>query len=98
MQERQQQLLKSLIIIAFVNISVFHFLVAHPFPQALIDGPTTGVPRQSYPYKHVVLTTFVVKDLPRGCGTSTVKKYLEKHEVDEKWKKTSWAKKRAVVH
>jgi large subunit ribosomal protein L14e len=67
------------------------------FLQALIDGPTTGVPRQSYPYKHLVLTTFVVKDLPRAAGTSTVKKYLEKHDVDAKWKATSWAKKRAVV-
>jgi len=65
--------------------------------RALIDGPTTGVPRQSYPYKHLVLTTFVVKDLPRASGTATVKKYIEKFEADTKWEGTSWAKKRALV-
>lgn len=65
--------------------------------RALIDGPTTGVPRQSYPYKHVVLTTIVVKDLPRASGTPTVKKYIEKCEADKKWEATSWAKKRALV-
>lgn len=67
-------------------------------PQALIDGPTTGVPRQSYPYKHVVLTSHVVKDLPRAAGTTTVKKYIEKCEADKKWEATSWAKKRDLVN
>lgn len=65
--------------------------------QALIDGPTTGVPRQSFPYRHLVLTSFVVDKLPRGAGTVTVKKYIEKTGVDAKWSETSWAKKRAIV-
>ncbi|CCA72451.1 probable RPL14B-ribosomal protein [Serendipita indica DSM 11827] len=65
--------------------------------RALIDGPTTGVPRQSFPYRHLVLTTFVVKDLPRAAGTPVVKKYIEKSEVDAKWAATSWAKRREIV-
>jgi large subunit ribosomal protein L14e len=65
--------------------------------QALIDGPTTGVPRQSFPYRHLSLTSFVVPDLPRGSGTPIVKKYAEKAGVDEKWAATSWARKRALV-
>ncbi|KAG8752771.1 hypothetical protein FRC14_006732 [Serendipita sp. 396] len=65
--------------------------------RAVIDGPTTGVPRQSFPYKHLTLTKFVVKDLPRGAGTPTVKKYVEKSEIDTKWAATSWAKKRELV-
>jgi len=65
--------------------------------RALIDGPTTGVPRQSFPYRHVSLTSFVVPGLPRAAGTAIVKKYVEKAGVDEKWAATSWAKKRALV-
>lgn len=72
-------------------------LLTLPSSQALIDGPTTGVPRQPFPYKHLVLTNFVVKDLPRGAGPTTLKKYIEKSDVESKWEATAWAKKRAVV-
>ncbi|PVG02102.1 putative RPL14B-ribosomal protein [Serendipita vermifera] len=65
--------------------------------RALVDGPTTGVPRQSLPYKHLVLTSFVVPKLPRAAGTPTVKKHIEKCDVDSKWAATSWAKKRDLV-
>jgi len=45
----------------------------------------------------LTLTSLVVPDLPRAAGTVTVKKYIEKAGVDEKWANTSWAKKRALV-
>ncbi|KIK03100.1 hypothetical protein K443DRAFT_491698 [Laccaria amethystina LaAM-08-1] len=36
--------------------------------QAIIDAPTTGVPRQSYRYKHLTLTPLKLSGLPRGPG------------------------------
>ncbi|KIK03105.1 hypothetical protein K443DRAFT_491800 [Laccaria amethystina LaAM-08-1] len=32
--------------------------------RAIIDSPTTGVPRQSYPYKHLTLTPLKLSGLP----------------------------------
>jgi len=46
--------------------------------QAIIDGPTTGVPRQAFPYRHLTLTPHTVPKLPRGAGSGTVKKYVDK--------------------
>jgi len=62
----------------------------------MIDGPTTNVPRQSYPYKHLhlTLTPLCLAKLPRAAGSGIVKKYLEKVE---RWNKSSWAQKRAEV-
>ncbi|KAG9078378.1 hypothetical protein FRC06_008397, partial [Ceratobasidium sp. 370] len=65
--------------------------------RAIVDGPLTGVPRQPYPYRHLVLTPLTVKGLPRGAGTGVVKKYTEKSDVVAKWEQSSWAKKRAAV-
>ncbi|KAG8717036.1 hypothetical protein FRC09_014844 [Ceratobasidium sp. 395] len=65
--------------------------------RAIIDGPLTGVPRQSYPYRHLVLTPLTVKGLPRGAGSGAVKKLTEKSDVVTKWENSSWAKKRAAV-
>ncbi|KAG8790349.1 hypothetical protein FRC12_012090 [Ceratobasidium sp. 428] len=65
--------------------------------RAIIDGPLTGVPRQSYPYRHLVLTPLTVKGLPRGAGSGAVKKFTEKSDVVTKWENSSWAKKRAAV-
>ncbi|CAO3598747.1 unnamed protein product [Absidia cylindrospora] len=61
--------------------------------RALIDGPTTGVERQAFPYRRLTLTPLVVKDLPRGAGHKTVKKYLEQSDVLSAWEKTAWAAK-----
>ncbi|KAF1798787.1 ribosomal protein L14-domain-containing protein [Mucor lusitanicus] len=61
--------------------------------RALIDGPTTGVTRQAFPFRRMVLTPLVLKDLPRAIGQSALKKALEKNETVEKWAKTAWAKK-----
>lgn len=68
----------------------------HPLSQAIIDGPTTGVPRQSYPYRHLTLTSLTVPNLPRNAGSGTVKKYVEKADVVSKWDSSAWAKKRAA--
>ena len=65
--------------------------------QAIIDGPTTGVPRQSFPYRHMSLTPLVVSKLPRGAGTGVVRKYLEKEGTVEKWQKSSWSQKREAI-
>ncbi|GJJ10752.1 hypothetical protein Clacol_004980 [Clathrus columnatus] len=61
--------------------------------RAVIDGPTTGVPRQGIPYRHIVLTPLVIKKLPRGARSGVVKKYFEKDEISSKWAASSWAQK-----
>ena len=63
--------------------------------QVVIDGPTTGVSRQSFPLKHVTLTSLKITGLPRAAGSGVVKKLLEKEGVVEKWDKSAWAQKRA---
>ncbi|KAF8654899.1 hypothetical protein AX16_003328 [Volvariella volvacea WC 439] len=65
--------------------------------RAIIDGPTTGVPRQSFPYKHLSLTPLTVSNLPRAAGSGVIKKRLEKDGIDEKWAKSAWAQKRAAL-
>ncbi|KAJ2915544.1 hypothetical protein MD484_g4869, partial [Candolleomyces efflorescens] len=62
--------------------------------RAIIDGPTTSVPRQSYPFKHLTLTGLKLTGLPRAAGSGIVKKLVEKEAVVEKWNKSSWAQKR----
>ena len=52
--------------------------------QAIVDGPTTGVPRQSFAYRHLTLTPLSIK-LPRAARTGIVRKYVEKQGVVEKW-------------
>ncbi|KIJ91916.1 hypothetical protein K443DRAFT_466897 [Laccaria amethystina LaAM-08-1] len=66
----------------FVEIGRVALFKSGPFPgkiaviveiidhsRAIIDGSTTGVPRQSYPYKHLTLTPLKLSGLPRGDGT-----------------------------
>jgi len=65
--------------------------------RAMIDGPSTGVPRQTIAYRKVVLTPFVVSGLPRAAGSGAVKKFFEKQEIAAKWEKSAWAQKRAAV-
>ena len=63
--------------------------------QAIIDGPTTGVPRQAFPYRHLTLTSLAVPKLPRSAGSGTVKKYVEEAGIIAKWESSAWAKKRS---
>jgi large subunit ribosomal protein L14e len=66
-----------------------------PVMQAIIEGPTTGVPRQAFPYRHLTLTTILVPKLPRAAGSTAIKAALEKSGTIAKWEKSSWAQKRA---
>ena len=67
------------------------------YAQAVIDGPTTGVPRQAFPYKHLTLTPLRLTKLPRAAGTGVVKKQLEAEAIVEKWNKSSFAQRRAAI-
>lgn len=58
----------------------------------MIDGPTTGVPRQSINLGQVVLTPLTFT-LPRGAKSATVSKKWAAAGVSEKWAASSWAKK-----
>ncbi|KAI0769390.1 ribosomal protein L14-domain-containing protein [Trametes elegans] len=77
------------------HIAVIAEIIDHN--RAIIDGPTTGVPRQAFPYRHLTLTPLVVSSLPRAAGTGVVRKYVEKEGIVEKWNKSSWAQKREAV-
>eukprot|EP00732_Lithocolla_globosa_P007712 Lithocolla_globosa_v1_NODE_10143_length_630_cov_84.728696.p2 type:complete len:137 gc:universal NODE_10143_length_630_cov_84.728696:169-579(+) len=48
--------------------------------RALVDGPTSGMPRQAVNFKRTTLTKQVVK-ITRGARTSTLKKVLAKDDV-----------------
>ncbi|EDR01352.1 60S ribosomal protein L14 [Laccaria bicolor S238N-H82] len=77
------------------KIAVIAEIIDHN--RAIIDGPTTGVPRQSYPYKHLTLTPLKLSALPRAAGTKKVRKEVEKEAIVDKWDKSSWAQKRLAV-
>ncbi|KAI9442862.1 60S ribosomal protein L14 [Lactarius psammicola] len=77
------------------HIAVISEIIDHN--RAIIDGPTTGVPRQSFPYRHLSLTSLTVPNLPRNAGSGTVKKYLKKADTVSKWESSAWAKKRAAA-
>ncbi|XP_058066013.1 large ribosomal subunit protein eL14 [Anopheles bellator] len=63
--------------------------------RVLIDGPTSGVPRQQYPVNHLHLTKFRVR-FPYTAKTRTVRLALEKSKVKEKFDESIW-KERAVA-
>ncbi|KAG5458809.1 MAG: 60S ribosomal protein L14e, partial [Olpidium bornovanus] len=62
-------------------------------PQALISGPTTGVPRQQFAYKRLTLTDFVVPRTPRGVRDGHLAKLITKEDVVARFNKTAWAQK-----
>jgi len=63
--------------------------------RALVDGPTTGVKRQSMNLKYLHLTKFHVK-IPHGAREKTVRNAWIKAEIDKKWGESTWAKKIAA--
>ncbi|KAG7096391.1 hypothetical protein E1B28_003834 [Marasmius oreades] len=65
--------------------------------RAIIDNPISDVPRQAYPYKHLVLTPICLTKLPRTASTGVIRKHLEKEATLAKWESSSWAKKRAAI-
>lgn len=67
--------------------------------QVLVDGPSSHeklapVPRHAISLANIILTPIVLPNLPRAAGTGPLAKAWKKHEVDEKWTESSWAKKR----
>lgn len=61
------------------------------FLQALVDGPTTGVPRSAYRLSQLRLTKFKIS-FAYHSGTKTVRKAWNDKKIDEKWKESAWAK------
>jgi large subunit ribosomal protein L14e len=62
--------------------------------RVLVDGPTSGVPRQLIPIKHLGLTKIRFR-VPRTAKSSTLRKHLAVNKIDEKAKQNSWVKKAA---
>ena len=61
----------------------------------LVDGPTSGVPRQLMPIKHLGLTN-IKFSVPRQAKSSTLAKHIKKQDVDAKAKQNTWVKKAAI--
>lgn len=76
------------------SLAVISEIVDHN--RALIDGPSTGVPRHVQSYNNLTLTPYVVAGLPRSAGSTAVAKFWEKSGVQAKWDASSWAKKLAA--
>ncbi|MBH0005049.1 hypothetical protein I6F42_20095, partial [Pseudoalteromonas sp. SWYJZ12] len=77
------------------KIAVIAEIIDHN--RAIIDGPTTSVPRHSFPYNHLTLTPLKLAGLPRGARSGALKKLIEKEAIVEKWEKSAWAQKRAAI-
>ncbi|KAJ3291359.1 hypothetical protein HK104_006154 [Borealophlyctis nickersoniae] len=60
--------------------------------RVMVDGPTTGVPRQAISFKRATLTDLAIK-IPRTIGSVALAKAIEKQDLAGQWKKTAWAKK-----
>lgn len=63
--------------------------------RAVIDGPTTAVPRHVCTFHRMTLTKLVVKGLPRGCGSVAVARAVEKSGVVAQWSESPTAKQAA---
>ncbi|ODQ64180.1 hypothetical protein NADFUDRAFT_47451 [Nadsonia fulvescens var. elongata DSM 6958] len=61
--------------------------------RVLIDGPSSGVPRQAVALAHVTLTPLVVAGIARGAGSAAVAKKWEAASIASKWESSAWAKK-----
>ncbi|XP_053672129.1 60S ribosomal protein L14, partial [Anopheles nili] len=57
--------------------------------RVLIDGPTSGVPRQQYSVNHLHLTKFRVR-FPYTAKTRLVRVALEKFDIKKKFGETRW--------
>ncbi|KAJ1673291.1 hypothetical protein EV182_005521 [Spiromyces aspiralis] len=76
------------------KIAVIVDIIDHS--RAIIEGPTTGVPRKAAAFHRMTLTDLVVKKLPRATGTTALKKAIEKQDIVATWEKSAWAKKLAA--
>lgn len=70
---------------------------SHIISQVLVDGPSdkpeSAVPRHAANLSYMSLTGIVVT-IPRGAGTSALKKQWKEADVDTKWNNSSFAKSR----
>ncbi|XP_049289422.1 60S ribosomal protein L14 [Anopheles funestus] len=57
--------------------------------RVLIDGPTSGVPRQQYAVNHLHLTKFRVR-FPHTARTRVVRDAIEKFDLKKKFEETRW--------
>ena len=57
--------------------------------RVLVDTPDGSMPRLVYPVKRLTLTKLRVKDVLRGCRSSTLKKLAAKQDIVTSFKKTS---------
>uniref|UniRef100_A0A8C4QCD4 Large ribosomal subunit protein eL14 n=1 Tax=Eptatretus burgeri TaxID=7764 RepID=A0A8C4QCD4_EPTBU len=60
--------------------------------RALVDGPCSGVKRQSMPFKILHLTDFVIK-IPYGCQQKAVREAWEKADITKRWQASRWYRK-----
>jgi large subunit ribosomal protein L14e len=63
--------------------------------RAVVDGPSSGVPRQVLLYSQAMLTKFVVKNMPRSAGSKTVQKRFDEQNIAALWAESHTAKKLA---
>jgi large subunit ribosomal protein L14e len=61
--------------------------------KALVDGPE--IPRQKINFRRISLTD-IKMDIKRSIKTGKLDAAWKEQDVDAKWAKTSWAKKRVV--
>jgi large subunit ribosomal protein L14e len=64
--------------------------------RVLVEGSTTGVARQTIPFKCLSVTPLSVK-VGRNARASTVAKAFAKENTLDAWSKTAWAKKAAIA-
>jgi len=62
--------------------------------RALVDGPVTGVARQTIPFTRLSLTP-IKMNIQRGLGVSGLTKAFTAQKVQEAFNQTTWAKKLA---
>ncbi|KAL8824349.1 MAG: hypothetical protein Q9170_008187 [Blastenia crenularia] len=66
--------------------------------RILVDGPSkkenADVPRHAVGLNNTIITPIVIPKLPRAAGRGPVAKAWEKEEVEAKWEKSAWAKRR----
>ncbi|XP_054164384.1 60S ribosomal protein L14-like [Oppia nitens] len=58
--------------------------------RALIDGPTSGVPRQAIQFKRLRLTQFRLR-IPHGTSSAVVAKKWKENDISNKWTQTKQA-------
>lgn len=63
-----------------------------------MDGPSKkengDVPRHAVGLNNTIVTPIVIPKLPRAAGRGPVARAWEKEEVEAKWEKSAWAKRR----